>query len=243
VTKQQLSFYNDKAVLEEGDFFVSKIKPYYKNKSFLIKLLIPFLAILFGFIIGFASHDGINNFFSKTKHTPVTPVPDYDEEGTSMTKDLAIKFLKDADDVLRSNNLEFSKIDELYKQYLEFKNVIDDVDEELFSNKVCDRIEDYNKVMTFVMTGDVDQLRKALSDYDYNSFHIWQQHADLLKEIFKDEIGEKEQSARTEGKIQAYAEMVDDGDLTVERAAEKLGMTIQEFQRAVEKIKHNFRVF
>ena len=56
-------------------------------------------------------------------------------------------------------------------------------------------------------------------------------------EIFKDEIGEKEQSARTEGKIQAYAEMVDDGDLTVERAAEKLGMTVQEFQKAVEKIK------
>ena len=56
-------------------------------------------------------------------------------------------------------------------------------------------------------------------------------------EIFKDEIGEKEQSARTEGKIQAYAEMVDDGDLTVERAAEKLGLTVQEFQKAVEKIK------
>ena len=40
-----------------------------------------------------------------------------------------------------------------------------------------------------------------------------------------------------EGKIQAYAEMVDDGDLTVERAAEKLGMTVQEFQRAVENLK------
>ena len=52
-------------------------------------------------------------------------------------------------------------------------------------------------------------------------------------EIFKDEIAVE----RAEARIQAYAEMVDDGDLSIERAAEKLGMTVQEFQSAAEKLK------
>ena len=52
-------------------------------------------------------------------------------------------------------------------------------------------------------------------------------------EIFKDEIAVE----RAEARIQAYAEMVDKGLVTINQAAEALNMTIQEFQKAVEKIK------
>ena len=40
-----------------------------------------------------------------------------------------------------------------------------------------------------------------------------------------------------EGKIAAYAEMVAEGDLTVEKAAKKLNMTVDEFNEAVEALK------
>ena len=52
-------------------------------------------------------------------------------------------------------------------------------------------------------------------------------------EIFKDEIAVE----RAEARIQAYAEMVDKGLVTIDQAAEALNMTVQEFQKAVEKIK------
>ena len=42
---------------------------------------------------------------------------------------------------------------------------------------------------------------------------------------------------RNEGKIAAYAEMVAEGDLTVEKAAKKLNMTVDEFNEAVEALK------
>lgn len=43
--------------------------------------------------------------------------------------------------------------------------------------------------------------------------------------------------ARVEGKIAAYADMVADGTLTIERAAQKLGMTVEAFKEAVEAQK------
>ena len=52
-------------------------------------------------------------------------------------------------------------------------------------------------------------------------------------EIFKDEIAVERAKAR----IQAYAEMVDKGLVTIDQAAEALKMTVQECQKAVEKIK------
>ena len=42
---------------------------------------------------------------------------------------------------------------------------------------------------------------------------------------------------RDEGKIAAYADMVADGTLTVEQAAKKMGMTVEEFKKAVDALK------
>ena len=42
---------------------------------------------------------------------------------------------------------------------------------------------------------------------------------------------------RDEGKIAAYAEMVADGTLTIEQAAKKLGMTVDEYKKAVDALK------
>ena len=46
--------------------------------------------------------------------------------------------------------------------------------------------------------------------------------------------GRKE--GRNEGKVAAYAEMVGDGSITAEKAAKKLGMTEEEFNKAVEAL-------
>ena len=43
--------------------------------------------------------------------------------------------------------------------------------------------------------------------------------------------------ARKEGKLTAYADMVADGTLTIERAAEKMGLSVEEFKNAVEALK------
>jgi len=186
ITKQPLSFCNDKASVEERDFVVYKVKPFYQKRSFLIKLLILLLSVLLGFIIGFASHDSLKSLFGGTNPTPVTPEPFYGEVVTSMTEDQAFVFLKDADDALKSKDLKFSKVDELYNKYIEFKNVIEDVDEKRFSDKVCDRIEDYNKVIKFITNREIENLRTVIEDFDKNNYHIWPQHANLIKQILKD---------------------------------------------------------
>lgn len=56
-------------------------------------------------------------------------------------------------------------------------------------------------------------------------------------EIFKDEIAVERAEGRSEGMIQMCASLVDDGTLSIEKAAEKLGMTVQEFKAAVENLK------
>lgn len=186
ITKHPLSFSNEKAVVEERDFIISNVEPFYKKRSFLIKLLIPIVAILFGFIIGFASHDGIKSLFGGIKPTSDTTTANsfYGEMGSSMTEDQAFDFLKDADDALKSKDLKFSKVEELYNKYIEFKDVIEDADDKRFNGKVCDRIEDYSKVVLYVKQRDVEKLREAMADQE--NLHIWPQHAEPLKQILKD---------------------------------------------------------
>ena len=64
--------------------------------------------------------------------------------------------------------------------------------------------------------------------------------SDKWMEIFKDEIAEKVnegwKTGRNEGQLYAYNNMVRDGDITIERAASKLGMTVEQFEAAVEKL-------
>ena len=57
--------------------------------------------------------------------------------------------------------------------------------------------------------------------------------------LFEQEESVKRYGRRKEkeGKIAAYADMVADGELTVERAAKKLNMTVDEFNEAVEALK------
>ena len=52
------------------------------------------------------------------------------------------------------------------------------------------------------------------------------------------EEGRKEgrEEGRAEGKIQAFAELVKDGLLTISQAAEKVHMTVPEFEAAIQTI-------
>ena len=54
-----------------------------------------------------------------------------------------------------------------------------------------------------------------------------------MKLIFKKELDEK----FAEGKILSYYDMVQDGDITIEKAASKVGLTVNEFKEAVKKIQ------
>lgn len=184
ITKQPLSFCNEKTVVEDTEFVISKVEPFYKKRSFLIKLLIPFLAILLGFIIGFASHDGIKSLFGGTNSASDSF---YGEAGISMTEDQAANFLKEADEVLKSKDLKFSTVKDIYNKYMTSKDVIEDVDKKQFDNKVCARIIDYNKVISYVTNGNIEELKRALDLINYNDLHIWAIHADLLKQIVSNE--------------------------------------------------------
>ena len=47
---------------------------------------------------------------------------------------------------------------------------------------------------------------------------------------------EGREEGRAEGKIQAFAELVKDGLLTISQAAEKVHMTVPEFEAAIQTI-------
>lgn len=189
MTKQPLYLSNEKGVVKDEDFEISNVEPFYKKRHFLIKLLTLLLGILLGFIIGFVSHNGIKSLFEVRNTEDVTPTPFDGYKNTSMTEDEAVNFLKDADDKLKQKDLVFSNINELYKTYNDNKNTIDSVDEKKFDNKICDRIEAYHTVISFITNGDTENLKKVIDDYDYNpnNYHIWPQHVKLIKQIFKDE--------------------------------------------------------
>lgn len=106
----------------------------------------------------------------------------------------------------------------------------DDIEYLIDAAEVDEQKRKYLRVILNLVAAKHPEMIEEIKGRDKSMIAKWM-------EIFKDEIGEKEQSARTEGKIQAFAGLVDDGTLTVERAAEKLGMTVQEFQKAVENLK------
>ena len=64
---------------------------------------------------------------------------------------------------------------------------------------------------------------------------------DVVKRI--KEMGAKEGEAIGEargevnGRVKAYAEMVRFGDITLQKAAERLNMTEEEFQQAIQELK------
>lgn len=185
VTKQPLFFKNDKVVVEDSDFVNSKVDPFYKKNSFLVKMLVYVITILLGLMIGYASHDVIKGLFDRTTQSSDTSTHFNDNEG--MTEEEAVAFLKDADDVLKSKDLKFSKVEDIYNKYMEFKTIIDDVDKKQFDNKVCARIIDYNKVTSYVTNGNVEELKRALDLIQNNDLHVWAIHADILKQIVNNE--------------------------------------------------------
>ena len=49
-------------------------------------------------------------------------------------------------------------------------------------------------------------------------------------------MAEGRAQGETEGQIKAYSDLVNDGTLTVEKAAKKMGMTVDQFKTAVERL-------
>lgn len=203
ITKQALATNNDKVLVEEKDFDIYKVKPFYKERSFLIKMLILLMAILLGLIIGYASHDYIKSLSDDTiskDDSGITDNDNTDKNQTSMTEDEAFVFLHIADSILNIKDLTFVTIDTLYNKYLTYQDTIDIVDEKNFSKKVCGRITDYYTVASCITNGDFENLKGTLH------LHIGSQHRMLVEKILKDNTS-KNQFMNNYSKINGFADI------------------------------------
>lgn len=100
--------------------------------------------------------------------------------------------------------------------------------------------------------------RKELSEFlkDHPHMEVEADAARVIKEITKtrldipknaevidvcqaieDMLTERAAESKAEGKLELLAELVQNGDLTLKRAAEKAGMSVEEFQKTVATIK------
>ena len=100
--------------------------------------------------------------------------------------------------------------------------------------------------------------RKELSEFlkDHPHMEVEADAARVIKEITKtrldipknaevidvcqaieDMLTERAAESKAEGKLELLAELVQNGDLTLKRAAEKAGMSVEEFKKTVATIK------
>lgn len=184
ITKQPLSFCNDKASVEERDFAVYKVKPLYKKKNFIILMISYIICLLVGFC-GYAAYDYIKNKPDETKRNIENPANANEDVGLqSMSETDAKVFLTNAKSVLEKKDLTLNDVVTFYNKYQTARTLIDNVDEKDFEKKVCVRIEDYYKVAYCIQYGDLIGLEALNID----TLHIWPIHKDVVKKILKDDV-------------------------------------------------------
>lgn len=184
ITKQPLSFCNDKASVEERDFAVYKVKPLYKKKNFIILMISYIICLLVGFC-GYAAYDYIKNKPDETKRNIENPANANEDVGLqSMSETDAKVFLTNAKSVLEKKDLTLNDVVTFYNKYQTARTLIDNVDEKDFEKKVCVRIEDYYKVAYCIQYGDLTGLEALNID----TLHIWPIHKDVVKKILKDDV-------------------------------------------------------
>ena len=102
------------------------------------------------------------------------------------TEDKIDSFLHDVDRSLKTNDLKFVTVDNLYDKYSNNKTAIDKHSQSKKTNReICQRLYEYKKVIDFIRTGKVDSIKEIVNDNrKYELFHT---HRACLEQIVKDE--------------------------------------------------------
>lgn len=202
ITNEALATNNDKVLVKEKDFAVSKVKPLYKKKELIILMISYIICLLVG-CCGYAAYDYIKNI--PDEQQPSNETLDATDGGVdlaSMNEKEAKAFLTYADSVLKNKDLKLGDVDTFYNKYQTAKPSIDSVDKKDFNKKVCGRIEDYYRVASCIQNGNFAGL-EALS---IDNLHIWPIHKDMVKKILKDDVS-KGQFMNNYSNIKVFADI------------------------------------
>ena len=114
-------------------------------------------------------------------------------------------------------------------EYAAYRSLTDHADENDVRTVINDATEEnrrYLRVLLNLVAEKNPGLIESIRGRDKGMY-------DAIMEIFKDEIAQRENEAR----MRTLADLVDDGTLSEEKAAEKMGMTVDEFNAAVDELK------
>lgn len=178
VTKDTLTLTND-------DFKKVKVKRNKWNKSLISIVACSLISFLLGIIIGMGVH-ALNSMFSSGK-TPKEKVVNADEntEDIDISYNEAIDFLEKVGRRFRSENVNFTEIQEFNDYFKEHSTTLLKYDSDYSKGKVCNQIRDYSEIAQYIQNGNLDLIKEALNRYDNSDFHIFRDHAELVKSIFR----------------------------------------------------------
>lgn len=95
-------------------------------------------------------------------------------------------FLNNVDRLLRTKDLKFDKVDELYDIYSKNKTPIDEYSQRKLDNRnICQRLCEYKTVIEFIRTGQLDSIIAIVNDA--KKYELFETHRDLLGMIVADE--------------------------------------------------------
>ena len=131
------------------------------------KPLVCVLVTMMALVLGGLSFVLYNKLYKGT--SPTT------EKETFTEKDVE-PFLSKVDSLLKTNDLEFSMVDTLYKEYCTNKDTIDAYRGSMTNFlEICQRLEDYNKVRGFIRDRNVNSIEDVVNNrnfYKLNDIHM-----------------------------------------------------------------------
>lgn len=144
------------------------------------KPLVCVLVTMMALVLGGLSFVLYNNLYKGT--SPTT------EKETFTEKDVK-PFLSEVDRSLKTKDLKFYTVESLYGIYNQNKTMIDEYSQSKEANpNICQRLCDYNTVIKFIQTGQVDSIKKIVrNDKKYELFDT---HRRFLAQIVTDEKNE-----------------------------------------------------
>lgn len=176
----------DTLTLTNNNFKIAKEKRTKWNKSLMIIAVCSLISLLMGIAIGLGIHDPLRSLFSSDKVSTEEPISDDDNiEANDISYDDARAFLEKVGRRLMSKDVTFREILD-YKEYFnEHSTTLLQCDMEYFDGKVCNQIKDYSEISQYIQNGNLELIKSALDRYDNRDFHIFPDHAELVRLIFR----------------------------------------------------------
>ena len=176
----------DTLTLTNNNFKIAKEKRTKWNKSLMIIAVCSLISLLMGIAIGLGIHDPLRSLFSSDKVSTEEPISDDDNiEANDISYDDARAFLEKVGRRLMSKDVTFREILD-YKEYFnEHSTTLLQCDMEYSDGKVCNQIRDYSEISQYIQNGNLELIKSALDRYDNRDFHIFPDHAELVRLIFR----------------------------------------------------------